>query len=190
MAVKHGITSSTVSRHVLDAGAVYKNLGESGEALLGATRGGSELVIEEELREMTYDGALGPVKGGVRIIKQTATLKVKFIEVSKAVLQAALINPVTTDYPAAPAAKTHDKFVGATSISTGDYLTNVAIVADASGSTTAYFTAILKNVLSGGNLTMTFADQDESGVEVTFKAYFDPSAMTTVPWEIRNPNIA
>lgn len=189
MAKKHGITSSTVSRHVIDAGAVYKNYGLAGEALLGATRGGSELVIEQEQREMPYDGALGAVKGAVRIIKQTATLKVKFIEVSKAVLQAALVSATITDHPSTPA-KTHDKFVGATTIASGDYLDNVAIVAETTGSSTNYFYALLKNALSSGNLSMSFADSDESGVEVTFKAHFDPSTMSTVPWEIYNSNIA
>jgi hypothetical protein len=52
------------------------------------------------------------------------------------------------------------------------------------------FIGILKNVLASSNLSMSFADGDESALEVTFKAHFDPSTMDTEPWELRFPTIA
>ena len=67
MSRKHGVTTNTYKKLVIDSGAVYKNYGESGEALLGATRGGNTFTIEQEIRNMEVDGAKGSVKGFRRI---------------------------------------------------------------------------------------------------------------------------
>lgn len=190
MATKHGITTSTYTRFIIDSGAVYKNYGEAGQALLGATRGGNSFKIETEIRQMDVDGARGPVKGGERITNVLATLTANFVEVSKELLIRALPGASAADYPAAPSTKTHDLVTRSADIATGDYLTNVAIVGMSTYSSTNWVIVKLKNVISDGNLEISFSDKDESVLAVTFKAHFDPSSMTTEPWEIYNPIIA
>lgn len=187
---KHGITTNTYTRFIIDSGAVYKNYGEAGQALLGATRGGNAFKIESEIRQMDVDGARGPVKGGERLVGIVATLTANFVEVSKELLLRALPGATAANYPAAPATKTHDLITRSADIVTGDYLTNVAIVGQSTASATNYVIVKLLNVLSDGNLEISFSDKDESVLAVTFKAHFDPSVMTTEPWEIYNPIIS
>jgi len=185
----HGITTNTYKRFVIDSGAVYKNWGEAGEALLGATRGGNVFKIETELRMMEVDGARGPVKGGRRITNVLATITANFIEVSEEMLLRALPAAVAADYPVAPATKTHDLITRSTDVADADYLTNIAIVGESTYSSTNNIVVVLENVLSDGNLEVSFADKDESVIAVTFTAHYLPSAIDTEPWKIYNPVI-
>lgn len=190
MAQTHGITANTYTRFIIDSGAVYKNYGEANELLLGATRGGNTFKIETEIRQMDVDGARGPVKGGERIVSVIASITANFVEVKKELLLYALPGATAADYPVAPATKTHDLITRAADIATTDYLTNIAIVGESTQSVTNYVICLIKNVISDGNLEVSFADKDESVLPVTFRAHFDPSALTTEPWEIYSPIIA
>lgn len=189
MAKKHGVTANTFTRFIIDAGAVYKNYGEAGETLLGATRGGNSFKIEVEERLMEVDGAIGPVKGGKRIVNSVATITANFVEVSKALLLLASPAATAADYPSTPA-KTHDLVTRAADIATTDYLTNIAIVGNSTYSATNYVIVKLSNALADGNLEIGFNDKDESVLAVTFTAHFDPSTLSTEPWSIYCPIIA
>ena len=59
MARYHGVTTETVKRLFVDAGAVYVNYDEPDERLLGATRGGNTFTIEQESgkSKLTVPGA-------------------------------------------------------------------------------------------------------------------------------------
>jgi hypothetical protein len=189
MARKHGVTASSFTRFIIDAGAVYKNYGESGETLLGATRGGNSFKIETEQRAMGVDGAIGEVKGSKRIVNVAATITANFVELSKALFLLANPGATSADYPAT-LGKTHDLITRANDLATSDYLTNVAIVGNSTYSTTGYIIVKLLNVLSDGNLEIGFNDKDEAVVPITFKAHFDPSTLSTEPWAIYNPILA
>ncbi len=186
MARQHGINSSTYDEFIIDSGKLYLNYGESGEAALGATRGGSTFAINTEYKDMLVDGAKGPTKGGRRITKVEAILTVNMVEFNSTVLSKALSGSDVADYPSTPA-KTHDKITRALQLASTDYLTNVAIVGEVSGKTATYFVGIIKNALADGNLEISLVDNDESVLSIQFKAHFDPSAMDTEPWEIRWP---
>jgi hypothetical protein len=188
MEKKHGVTANTFTRFIIDAGAVYKNWGESSEVLLGATRGGNSFKIETELRQMEVDGAIGPVKGGKRITNVVATITANFVEVSKALFL--LANPAATaaDYPAT-GTKTHDLISRAADLATTDYITNIAIVGMSTYSSTNFVVVKLLNVLADGNIEIGFNDKDESVLPVTFTAHFDPSLLSQEPWQIYNPVI-
>jgi hypothetical protein len=190
MAKKHGVTANTFTRFLIDAGAVYKNYGEAGEALLGATRGGNSFKIETEQRLMEVDGAIGPVKGGERIVNVVATITANFVEVSKALFLLANPGATAADYPTAPTAKTHDLITRAADIASSDYCTNIAIVGNSTYSATGYIVVMLLNPLADGNIELGFNDKDESVLPITFKAHFDPSTLGTEPWKIYNPVIA
>jgi hypothetical protein len=190
MSRKYGITTNTYKKFVIDSGAVYKNYGESGEALLGATRGGNSFVIETELREMPVDGAKGSVKGDKRITRVVAKITANFVEINPAILQLANPGSVVADYPVSPATKTHDSVTRALQIALTDYVTNIAIVGEVTGNSAAPFIGIIKNALAEGNFELTLADSDEGVISITFMSHFDPSALDTEPWEMRWPVIS
>ncbi|MCO4819783.1 MAG: hypothetical protein KC517_09175 [Bacteroidetes bacterium] len=187
---QHGVTSDTYKKFYIDSGAVYKNYGESGELLLGATRGGNTFVIEQEIRDMPVDGARGKVVGGDRITNINAIITANFIEMSSVLMQLALPGSAVADYPVAPASKTHDSITRALDIALTDYATNIAIVGEVTGNDTVGGVVILSNGLSDGNFELGFTDKDESVLAITFGARFDPSDLDTEPWEIRHPVIA
>ena len=188
MAKQNGINSSTYNEFIIDSGKLYINYGEAGEAALGATRGGSTFAINTEYRDMPVDGAKGPVKGGRRITKVEAIMTVNMVEIDSTILTKALPGSAKADYPSTPA-KTHDKITRALQLATTDYITNVAIVGEVSGSTTKYFVGILKNAIADGNLEISLVDNDESVLSIQFKAHFDPASISTEPWEIRWPTL-
>ena len=189
MARRHGVTANTYKKFIIDSGAVYLNYGESGEALLGATRGGNTFVIETEYRDMPVDGAKGPTKGGRRIVSVNATLTVNMIELSASIMSRALPGSAVADFPTTPG-KTHDQITRALAIAAADYATNIALVGEVTGNTTQAAVFIVRNALSDGNFEISLADGEEPVIAITFKAHFDPSTMDTEPWAVRFPTIA
>ena len=187
MVQTHGITTETVKRFILDAGAVYLNLGEANEVLLGATRGGNVFLVEQDIRTMEVDGARGPVKGARRIIAVRARITANLLEIDADSLVKILPGSAKTDYPSA-GAKTHDSIKRVRDIIDSDYLTNVAIVGKISGADED-FIGIVKEALSDENMELTTADKEEGVIAVTFTGHFDPANLSEEPWEIRFPLI-
>lgn len=187
MARRHGITANTYKRLIIDSGAVYKNYGESGEVLLGATRGGSTFTVESEQRVMEVDGAIGDVKGDKRIVRHVASLAVNLIEISKDALLMALPGAIAADYPVAPATATHDLITQAADLTDSNYLTNITIVGNTTMGVSKYIILKLSNALADGNLEIAMADKEESVVAVTFKAHYLPTDLDTRPFQIYWP---
>ena len=189
MARQHGITTNTYKKFAIDQGAVYVDYGETGESLLGATRGGNTFTIEQDIREMEVDGAKGPVKGSKRITAVRAILVANFIEISPTILQLALPGSAVADYPDTPS-KTHDAVTRALAIALTDYKDNVAIVGEVTGAAaTSYIECIAKNPLANDNFEISFAPNDEGVITVRWVAHFTPDDLDTEPWEIRFPEI-
>jgi hypothetical protein len=181
----HGVTTETVNRFLLDAGAVYFNFDETDEALIGATRGGNQFIIEQDVREIEMDGAHGPVKGARRIIEKRARIVVNLLEVTEDNILAALPGSTSEDYPSAEG-KTHNKITRIRDIQDSDYWTNVTICAKKSGSDND-FMGMIKNALADGNFELSLEDKEEGVVEIQFTAHFDPDDLDTEPWEIYDP---
>ncbi len=183
----HGVTTETVKRLFLDAGAVYLNYGETEERLLGATNDGNTFTIEQDVREIEVDGARGPVKGLRRIIEVRAQIVANLLELTAENLKTALAGSTMEDYPDGEE-KTHDKISRKLTIADTDYIGNVALVGEISGSQEPVI-CIIKNALVDGNFNIDTADKEEAGLEVTFTGHFDPDEMDEEPWEIRFPVI-
>ena len=184
MTRRHGITSSTYTNIIIDSGAVYKDWGVSGgNTLLGATRGGSSFEVKTEIRHMDVDGARGLVKLGERITNVEVVLVANFIEISSDLLNYALPG---SDVTTTTAAASWDTITRALELATGDYFTNIAIVGEVAG-TTNPVVCIVKNPLSNGELSMTFADKEETALPVTWNGHFTTSDLDTEPWEILYP---
>ena len=185
MARYHGVTTETVKRLFVDAGAVYLNYDELDERLLGATRGGNTFTIEQDVREIEVDGARGPVKGLRRIIEVRAQIVANLLEMTTENLKAALAGATVDENTNT----THDIITRELTIKDSDYLKNVALVGEISGSQEPVI-CIVKNALADGNFSVNTADKDEAGIEVTFTGHFDPENLDEEPWEIRFPKMA
>jgi hypothetical protein len=180
----NGITDKTYERFVIDAGEVrlgYVDESERGTNL-GATRGGSTFTVEQELRDMPVDGAKGPVKGGKRLTKVTASMEVNFIEFSPALIARALPGATTESVQQA----TYIEIKRALQVALTDYADSIALIGEVSGSQRP-FIGILQDVLADGNFEISAQDNDESALKIKFVAHFDPDHMDAEPWVIRFP---
>lgn len=183
---RHGITSETVKRMLIDAGAVYVNYGESDERLLGATQGGNVFTVEREIKQVEIDGAIGPVKGARRVISEKAILTVNLLEHSaenwKLILTAADMSDVMDE---TGVNKIADE-IRTRQILDSDYVKNIALVGELSG-TSEPVVIILENALSEGEVELSMEHTGEAVPEVVFAAHWDPADMGKSPYAIRFP---
>lgn len=185
----HGITTETTKRFAIDSGAVFINLGETGERLLGATRGGNTFTVEQEVKIIEVDGSKGPLKGARRITESTAKLKANLLELTTANIMLAMVGTTATnwtDLTSAPATNTHDEIRRVRNIADLDYIKNIAIVGRVTG-TNENIICMLYNALADEGLELAFEDKEEGVLELNFTAHFDPSDLDTEPWAIRFP---
>jgi hypothetical protein len=178
---KHGVSSNTPDRLLIDAGAVYigwTSVGSPG-TLLGATIGGNEFKLERKIRDIRPDGSKGPVKGFRRVEEVMATLKVKLAEITEANLLYAL-----------PGAAASSHVITGAEIDDNDFISKVAIVGTITGfdGTTAPIICTLSNALVDGPLTLGMNPNDETVIELTFVAHYSDSDLDTEPWEITYPS--
>lgn len=177
-----GLTAATYERLILDAGVVYKNfidLDNPGVPL-GATRGGSVFTVETEIIDLKVDGAIGAVVGGQHIIKAIATLEANFIESTTEIFKRALPGALVED--AAP----HDIIYREGVIDISDYLDNVVILAQVSG-TEAPIVLMVKNALSDGKLSLALTEGNEAGSKIKFIGHYDPDDLAMEPWRLIVP---
>lgn len=187
---QHGITEDTYKKFIIDSGAVYTGFVgfASLGTLLGATKGGSQLTIEQEVKEMEVDGARGPVMGGRRITMVKATLTVNFIEHTLAGLKRALVGSSSAAFETNWDAITRDLVIADV-----DFLTNIAIVGEVSGDADAMAISLNKAIVDS-NFELAFADKEEGVIAMTFTAHFDPALIgvgdDTEPYTLYWPQLA
>lgn len=184
MSRSHGVTSTTTNNLIIDSGAVYLDYGESGEVLLGATRGGNTFSITTEYREMEFDGSRGPVVGGRRITRVDTKLTANIVEFSPELIQYALPGSTETDNT------TYMTIARALQLATTDHHTNVAIVGESSGAPSVPVVCRVLNPIVDGGFEMAFADKDETVLTLEFSGHFTVAAFDTEPWSIDYPVIA
>lgn len=177
-----GITTSTEKRLFLDAGAVYRDYGEVGQALIGATKGGATFTVEREDRDVEVDGAKGPIKGLKRTIRHTARLEVTFIEFSQQTLLDLTRGTATSD-------GTHRTVAPDNAIAAGDFYTNIALVGEIMGTADPIIIKLL-NALAAQEWEVTVDDQDEGGIAVTFEAHYASDDLNDPPYRILLPKNA
>lgn len=179
--VKHGVSSDTPDRILIDAGAVYTGWTDVATpgTLLGATRGGNVFELTRTIRRIDPDGAKGPVKGFRRIEEVIATLTVNLMEITEANLLKAL----------AGSSAVANVITGA-EIDDADYIDKVAIVGTITGfdGTTAPIVCVLSNVLVDGPFTLNLNPKDEAVLQLVFTAHYLDSDLDTEPWEITYPS--
>lgn len=191
---RHGITTETLENLLLDEGAVFINYGMDSVRLLGATNEGNSFVVEQEVREIPLAGARGPVKGGRRIITVSPKMTVNLQEITTENLLLALPGAEAADYPGSGEIgsgeeATYDSITRNRNIQLTDYVENVALVGEVSGSGEPCI-CIIKNALAGGNLELALKDKAEAVLKIEFQGHFDPANLDEEPWEIRYPKRA
>ena len=190
-----GVTNSTASRLVIDAGVLYKNIDiaslEDGTAstpvadaqasgtLIGATRGGNTFTAGRTLREMEADGKLGPTKGFKRRETVEATLQTNILEMTPSILADVLAGADTET------AGSFDKITGGP-VETTDYIDNIALFGTHTRGTddTDAVVIVLENVLVMESPEFALEDENELVLPVTFNAHFDPTTPNTEPYAI------
>lgn len=178
----HGVTADTWRRLVVDSGAVWLNYGdEESERVLGATRGGNTFEIDQEIREVEIDGLKGPVAGTRRIVRSVARITANLIELSPDNITIAIAG-ADWEEENGYAVITRADF----NLMMEHHISNVALVGNVSGSTEPVV-CIIYNAIADSNFTIGTEDGDESVIEVTFTAHYDPATIETEPWEIRFP---
>ncbi len=85
-------TENDVKKIQIDEGVVVLNLGQENEQILGPTRGGVEMTITPEVRDIEFDGRRGKTAGMQTIDGEDATIKVVSLCCSQEVLIHALPN--------------------------------------------------------------------------------------------------
>lgn len=190
MTRRHGITADTYKRFIIDSGAVYTGFTTfaSPGTLLGATKGGSQFTIEQEIKDMEVDGARGPVIGSRRITMVKATLTINFIEHTLTNLKRALVGSSS-----AVEQTNWDKITRALAVSDSDFLTNIAIIGEVSGDSDA-MGILIDNAIVDGNFELTLADKEEGVIAMQYTAHFSPTNLgagtDTEPWSLIWPNPA
>lgn len=183
MAIQRGISTETASRLLINEGVMYLNYGEVGERLLGATRGGTEFNIDQEVHQPEIDGAKGALKGTRRITEVTATMSAELLEMTRENFMLAIAGATsTTVAPVAPD-EGYDSVRRTRELTDADYFTNVAVVGELSNGDSVI--VILYNALQDDTVTLAQEDRGEATLPVQFTAHFDPAEMNVEPWEIR-----
>lgn len=187
MARTTGITEATPKHLIYGAGVVIRNFDktktvESQKAnWMGATKGGSELTLVQELVYPEIDGALGKIMGTERLKQDTAKAKITFVDIDLDTLLDGLPGAVATDNADGTVSITRSRHPEA-----ADHNTNIAVITDhAESDGSVGF--ILSNPLATGDITLTFSDEF-SELELEWEAHYDAATPSTRPWELIFPS--
>jgi hypothetical protein len=168
----HALTANLPESIIFDAGVLYKNFTDPTDpgTVLGATRGGSEFALNAEIREVEVDGAPGPVKGLKRYTRIAPTMTINLLSLTKDNLLLAI--PGSAEEAGKTNFTDYDVITGG-QITDESYFDNLALVARTGSGKPVIF--VIENALADGNLSLSFADQDEANPSITFQAHFDPA---------------
>lgn len=178
-----GFTAETLQHLLLDAGAVFSNYGTATEARMGATQGGSEFDVTPKTRDIAIDGVKNVIKGGTQMSSCDITMKINFLEVTVAVIKAALMANVDTTTNVG-----YTTITGKSVITADDYIDNIALVSTLSANSKPII-IILYNALSADGIKFASKDNSDNLFATTFTAHTDPDTPTVLPFEIRYPDV-
>lgn len=187
MAVQtNGITANTPLRYLMDAGAIYKNLtydvatGVFTGTLLGATSGGNEFALAQEIRHIEVDGVKGQLMGNSVIDSEIPTLTVNLKEVTAQNIALAIAGSTTTSDA------NHDIITSKGKIEISDYLDNVAFVGRLSGNSKPVV-IVIDNAIALEGLTISASDKTEAVIPVVFTGHEEVAGVA--PYRIYFPKV-
>lgn len=184
--MQRGISTETANRLLINEGVVYLNYGQPGERILGATRGGTEFSIEQDVQDPDIDGKKGPLKGTRRVVESIATLSCELLEITRENFMLAIAGSTSTTGGVAP--DDYDSVRRTRELLDADYSENITVIGELS--TGQAVIVLLYNALNTEAIKLAQEDRNEATLPVVFTAHYDPADMGTEPWEIRFPKAA
>jgi hypothetical protein len=171
---------SVPSDIILGDGIFSVGASSTAAVAIALTRGGGNFSVEREYRQIEADGDYGPVKGRIRIIKETAKLNLKGLEIVPATgedyhpgLSASATSGSTTS------TWTSRSFT--TNITTEDYQYCLWTGYNKAG---RQILIALENAINLENLNWDLIDKEEIINELTYTATYLETARNTAPWKI------
>lgn len=165
---------------LLGEGVYYKNYGLGGEAIIGATSGGSKFELVREIKEIPVDGAYGPIKGLRRFKRYYPRFIVNFLKTTYETLTLG-VNADYTDEG------DYKKVTFRINIEDADYVDNIAFVGNKHDGKPCII--IIENVLNDGNLEYEHKEKEELVGEMTYTSHYLRTALTTPTFEIREYDV-
>lgn len=160
---------------VIDAGVVYINYGLPDERILAPTQGGNSFEVNQEIRDIDFDGKRGKTKGLRRVISEDATLTVNLMDMSQENIKIALVG---VGYDETTKAITS----GSVDNATLNYIKNVALLGETLGGEFKIIT--IYNALGDGGLKLAMKDKNEASIELKLSAHYDPADKTQPIYKI------
>lgn len=168
------VTVEQIEKITIDAGVVYVNYGLINERLLAPCRGDNTFNVEAEIREIEANSMKGKTKGMRRKISENASLKVNLMDTSLENLNMAIPGSRIVE----------NKLTNGWNITDVDYIENIVLIGEDMGG--GFRKITLYNVLMDESLTFAMTDKDESVIEMTFAAHYDPADDEDKLWDIED----
>lgn len=162
----------------LGQGLLYYNLGESGEAIIGAVRGGSELRLNRTIVERKHDGALGPIKGTREVTIFKPQLLINFLGINYTNL--AYGNPITVS-DGSDADGTYKKMIFRAQIESTDICTNIGFKGYKMNGDIVKI--LLLNALNVDPISFGHKNKDDVVVPMVYTGFYSYSSLSTVPFQ-------
>lgn len=159
------LTQTQIDSVQIDYGMLFTNYGLADQKQLGPTRGGGEFSATKNIRNIEFDGQLGPTMGMQVIDEIGATLKCTVLDTSLETLAVGL--PQAT-YDAV--GKVIKNGIGGP-IPTAKYLKNITMFAKTVGGN--YKKITLFNALNEGDIGIKAQPKGEGEVALEFVAHWD-----------------
>ena len=159
------LSTADVNKIQIDEGIVVVNLGETGERVLGPTRGGAEFTATPSIRDIEYDGRKGKTKGMQVKDGEDVSLKISTLCCSLENLQLAIPGATVN---ASTNTLTPGKF-GV--IESSSYLKNVAVITKTLDGKFQVLT--IKNAMHEGGFTYKAAPKAENEHSLEFLGHYD-----------------
>jgi len=165
---------------ILGDGVFSVGASSSDVVAIALTRGGGNFTVEREHRIIEADGDYGPVKERIRLIKETAKLNMKGLEIVPAYME--------DYYPASSASATAGSTTStfttrslSTNITSEDYQCVQWQGYNKAGRSVLIS---LDNAINLENLSWDLIDKEEIINELTFSATYGGTSRTTAPWKV------
>lgn len=164
------LSTANVNKIQIDEGVVVVNYGETGEKVLGPTRGGAEFTATPSIRDIEFDGRKGKTKGMQVKDGEDVSLKISTLCCSLEYLQLAI--PDSTVNASANALTPGNFGV----ISGAAYAKNVAVVTKMLDGT--YTILKIKNAMHEGAFTYKGVSKSENEHSLEFLGHYDATSST------------
>lgn len=161
---------------LLGEGAIYKDYDETGELLIGYTRGGS-FSDNYAIRHIEVDGKKGDLKGDAIVESVRPVLQFTAMQMESGIVKEIFSGVSATDDGSGIVT-----IKRALTVTDDDYATNYAFVGKTKEGKDVVI--MVTNALAEGPVTFSFADKSEVEIPMMFVGNYTALTDTNAPYEI------